>query len=208
MSARRRPSSPSWVANIPRRRARASPSESGSTPTMALIWSAPPWRMTLIIKSVPMFPDPMIATFNCCIYLSFQRVIIPCGPCCSTEANADGADIGDFGLVFLILLRTDHRSQCSGQYDIAGSKWLTGAGQLPDQPEGGLQRMTEAGRSRSDRDDTTVPGHHHAAGKQIDITELADGIAQHKARARTIVRDGIDDADLPVRDAAVDDLER
>jgi len=32
MSARRRPSSPSWVANIPRRRARASPSESGSTP--------------------------------------------------------------------------------------------------------------------------------------------------------------------------------
>src|SRR5882672_11966824 len=208
MSARRRPSSPSWVANIPRRRARASPSESGSTPTMAPIWSALPWRMTLIIKSVPMFPDPMIATFNCRIYLSFQRVVVPAArSCCSAEANADGADIGDFGFVLLILLPSDHRPQCSGQYDIARSKRLTSAGQLPDQPEGGLQRMTEAGRSRSDRDDTTVPGHHHAAGQQIDVAELADGVAQHKARAGAIVCDGIDDADLPVGDAAIDDLE-
>src|SRR5258708_29080815 len=104
---------------------------------MAPIWSALPWRMTLIIKSVPMFPDPMIATFNCCIYLSFQRVVVPAArSCCSAEANADGADIGDFGFVLLILLPSDHRPQCSGQYDIARSKRLTGAGQLPDQPEG------------------------------------------------------------------------
>ena len=106
----------------------ASPSESGSTPTMAPIWSALPWRMTLIIKSVPMFPDPMIATFNCCIYLSFQRVIVPAArSCCSAEANADGADIGDFGFVLLILLPSDHRPQCSGQYDIARSERFTGA---------------------------------------------------------------------------------
>ena len=45
------------------RAARASPSESGSIPTIAPISRCCAVRMTLIIRSVPMLPDPMIATF-------------------------------------------------------------------------------------------------------------------------------------------------
>ena len=57
-----RPSIPSAVIGTPMRLARANPSESGSMPTIAPIVSGPSLRRILIIRSVPMLPDPMIAT--------------------------------------------------------------------------------------------------------------------------------------------------
>jgi hypothetical protein len=56
------PSTPSDVVGTFIRWARARPSESGSMPTIAPISSTSECRMTLIIRSVPMLPDPMIAT--------------------------------------------------------------------------------------------------------------------------------------------------
>src|SRR5258708_32822056 len=57
----------------PIRLARANPSDEASTPTRAPISSDVDFRKTLIIKSVPMLPDPMMATL--CIV--FSR--LPCG---------------------------------------------------------------------------------------------------------------------------------
>ena len=58
----RRPSIPSWVVAIPSPAARFSPSDAGSIPTNAAISSVEDVRMILIIRSVPMLPEPMIAT--------------------------------------------------------------------------------------------------------------------------------------------------
>src|SRR5882762_11773072 len=130
---------------------------------MAPIWSALPWRTTLIIKSVPIFPDPMIATFNCCISIILPKPeSVPASRCClSAEANADGADIGNFGFVLFILLRADHRSQRAGQHDVSRPQRFTCARQFPDQPQGGLQGMTETSCPRSDGNDGSISGHHH-----------------------------------------------
>ena len=62
-SIRVSPSMPPAVIGTPIRSARASPSEAASMPTIAPISSVSDTRRTLIIRSVPMFPDPMIATF-------------------------------------------------------------------------------------------------------------------------------------------------
>ncbi len=56
------PSTPSDVIGTPKRAARARPSDSGSMPTMAPISRVSERRSTLIIRSVPMLPEPMTAT--------------------------------------------------------------------------------------------------------------------------------------------------
>ncbi|GAA1642713.1 hypothetical protein GCM10009679_54600 [Saccharothrix algeriensis] len=65
----------------PSRAARASPSDSGSIPTIATIRSDSLNRNTLIIRSVPMFPDPITATpaFTGCLpcrLLAPHRVLL------------------------------------------------------------------------------------------------------------------------------------
>ena len=69
-SMRVRPSTPSWVVATPMRAARARPSEAGSIPTMAPISRCLALRKILIIRSVPMLPEPMMAT------LSFLFIIV------------------------------------------------------------------------------------------------------------------------------------
>ena len=56
-----RPSMPSCVTGTSSRAARASPSEFGSMPTIAPISRFSDMRMILIIRSVPILPEPMIA---------------------------------------------------------------------------------------------------------------------------------------------------
>ena len=72
-----RPSTPVEIAATPRRAARARPSDSGSMPTMALTARIPLPRMILIIRSVPMLPEPMIAAGTPCGMLrSFHFVVM------------------------------------------------------------------------------------------------------------------------------------
>ncbi|KAM9862958.1 hypothetical protein ACI1US_01198 [Leucobacter sp. BZR 635] len=61
-SSAMRPSMPSCVVGMPRRAARASPSEAGSMPTIAPISSVSLRRITLNMRSVPMLPGPIMAT--------------------------------------------------------------------------------------------------------------------------------------------------
>src|SRR5450830_841106 len=76
---RTRPSTPSWVVDTPRRRARARPSEAASMPTITAISRCWPWRRILIIRSVPILPEPMMATFFLCSLMS-----------CSSRSAAQG----------------------------------------------------------------------------------------------------------------------
>ncbi len=76
---------PCEEVGTPRRLARASPSESGSIPTIAAISNkpAPPpgvapdplRRRILIIRSVPMLPEPMIATGNRSVLMSCSSTL-------------------------------------------------------------------------------------------------------------------------------------
>src|SRR5258706_3009440 len=67
-------SMPPASAGTPIRRARARPSDSGSIPTSAPISRTVEVRSTLIIRSVPMFPEPRIATL---VFISFQCTAPP-----------------------------------------------------------------------------------------------------------------------------------
>jgi hypothetical protein len=58
-----KPLTPSCVVATPMRLARARPSESGSTPTITATCKVGEVRRILIMRSVPMLPDPMMATF-------------------------------------------------------------------------------------------------------------------------------------------------
>ncbi|MNT20718.1 hypothetical protein D3C72_1560330 [compost metagenome] len=65
---------PCAVTGTPMREARARPSEAGSMPTMVPIVRCRPWRMTLIIRSVPILPEPMMATG---IFLLSGFIMVP-----------------------------------------------------------------------------------------------------------------------------------
>ena len=62
---------PSDEVAIPSRFARARPSDARSMPIIAASRNGPSLRLILIIKSVPMLPDPMIATGNSCELTTF-----------------------------------------------------------------------------------------------------------------------------------------
>src|SRR5262245_51943793 len=98
-----RPSTPSGVVGMPRRAARARPSEAGSMPTMAPISSTSDRRETLIIRSVPILPEPMMATLVRAIGLFLAE-----GEGRFAQAAEDGADR-------VAGLERHHRPQRAGQ---------------------------------------------------------------------------------------------
>src|SRR5699024_2951587 len=90
------PSTPSCVVFTPKLRARANPSESGSIPTTVSIATFAPCSKILIIRSVPILPEPIIAarTFST-IHHSFNLCF-----CCFLLRN--GRKIARLPSLFLI----------------------------------------------------------------------------------------------------------
>ncbi len=76
---------PSCVVTTPSRCARARPSDCGSTPTIATVSRFRPCRSSLIMRSVPMFREPMIAIFTLpiCFTLWKRQPIRSRGPRCA-----------------------------------------------------------------------------------------------------------------------------
>ena len=68
--------------------------------------------------------------------------------------------------------------------------------------------MAEAGGAGADRHRFAGPLHHHAALAQIEAVELFRRGAQHIEARRGIVGDRVEEADFPVGDARIDDLDR
>jgi len=130
------------VANIPRRRARASPSESGSTPDHGAHLEHLSLQHDLdhqIGSDISRSNDP---TFN------FALLVLPkgtgCGPIALLTSERGPCQYRRFGFVFLVLLRPtigpNAPVSTTSRLEAAHRRWPAS-----DQPEGGLQRMTEAG---------------------------------------------------------------
>ena len=154
-------------------------------------------RMTLIIRSVPMLPDPMIAQGIFAIYA------------CSF-ANA---------------ARTEPRPEMRASYtsplltvtigpsapDITVSPAFKRPSDLRHglgEPQRRRQRIAETGRPGADRDFVAAHLHHHAAQAQLEAVELLRARAEHVEAGGGVVGDRVENADLPVGDARIDDLDR
>src|SRR5699024_12599099 len=62
-------------------------------------------------------------------------------------------------------------------------------------------------RRSSDLDDLLAPGQSQLHRAQIHVRERYRGTTQDEQPTRGVVGDGVDDVDVPVRDATVDDLQ-
>ena len=75
------------------------------------------------------------------------------------------------------------------------------------------QSVADSGSPRqaapaADRDFLAAHLHHHAAETQFQAVELLRRSAEHIEAGGGVVGNRVEDADLPVRDARVDDLDR
>ena len=68
--------------------------------------------------------------------------------------------------------------------------------------------MPETSGARSHRHRLAAPLHHHAAQPQVEPVELSRLRAQGKQSRRSIVGNGVEKLDVPLLDAAADDLHR
>ena len=155
-------------------------------------------RSTLIIRSVPMLPDPITAT------LVVHRATLP--PPRRTR-DRDRAEAGDPRLV-----RRARRSTGTigpSAPDSTTSPARSGspaAASVRGQPGQRVQRVAEAGGAGADRD--RLAGVFSTIRTSRRSTSASGGRgAQHEQAAGGVVGDGVDDGDVPVGDAAVDDLD-
>src|SRR5271167_920296 len=103
---------PSWVVGTPSRLARARPSDCGSMPTIAPISRFFEVRITLIIRSVPILPDPMIAQGIFAISSLILR-----------KRRADGAQARDARLIDFAPFDLDHRPERARHHRVARLQW-------------------------------------------------------------------------------------
>src|ERR1700722_12802988 len=128
------PSTPSAVVGTFSRAARASPSEAGSMPTIAPISKFCDRRITLIIRSVPILPDPITATFVRRMFVSLFR-----------ESHADAAQIGQLRRDLSTWLGRHHRAERARENDIAGAQRRPERRRGAGQPCQRVERVVQAG---------------------------------------------------------------
>ena len=179
--------------------ARARPSDAGSMPTIAPISSVCDRRMTLIIRSVPILPEPMIAT------LSRGHAVI-----LLRESDRDLAEPADLRLDDVARRDADHRPKRARQHDVAGAQRSPRSRDRARQPE---PRRAADGRGRPAprrRDDRlAVDAHRHAARRRGRARSSGSRSPDTHVEADDPLSATVSaNDDLPVGDAAVDDLDR
>src|SRR3984893_5095583 len=128
------PSTPSAVVGTLSRAARASPSEVGSMPTIAPISKFCDRLITLIIRSVPILPDPITATF-------VRRMLVSLLRECDADATQSGQLRGDLGA----WLGRHHRPERAGENNITGSQGCPERRRGTGQPCQRVKRVAQAG---------------------------------------------------------------
>ena len=78
----------------------------------------------------------------------------------------------------------------------------------PSAPQCRVERVPEARHARTERHRLAAPLHRHPAQAQIQRIELARLCPEHEQSRRCVVGDGIEELDIPRRDAAAHDLDR
>src|SRR5699024_3937771 len=129
-----RPSMPSAVVATPSRAARAKPSDSGSMPTSAAISRLSPWRRILIIRSVPILPEPITATLT--LLLTFDSVSAGL-----TKGSGDTAQSLNICLEHVSRLGRHHRPQRPGHQYATRTQRAVVANHGVGQPDGSIQRV-------------------------------------------------------------------
>jgi hypothetical protein len=104
----------------------------GRIPTMTPISSTLDRRMILIIRSVPMLPEPMMAT------LSYPWIS---ALCVSEAARADAADAGND---MIAGIERNHRSQSPGQKHVPGLERFAARGKRARKPGSSVERIAQA----------------------------------------------------------------
>ena len=84
-----------------------------------------------------------------------------------------------------------HRSECAGQDHIAGFQAFAALGACARQPDGSIQRMTQAGDTCSVGGRTAIAFEHHTGFRKIDIRQRAGRSAKNVEPGGGIVRDRV-----------------
>src|SRR5690554_1425575 len=120
------PSTLSAVVSKPKRAARAKPSEFGSTPTIAPISTYLALRMILIIRSVPILPEPMMALLIFDMFFSLN--IRWC------KDSSHGTKAFNLHMKFITWICYDHWPQSAGQHQITFLQWTAPLDHFIGQP--------------------------------------------------------------------------
>src|ERR1700751_864445 len=133
------PSTPRAVVGTPMRAARARPSEAGSTPTIAATVRGPSARTILIMRWVPMFPEPMMATGH--LHCDVMVLLGEAQRHCAHAADDRGGDIAG----------TNERGggEGSGNDELGGQGVVAKAGRGVGQPGAGGRRIPHPRRAHT-----------------------------------------------------------
>src|SRR5690606_38160412 len=153
-----RPTMPSAVVGTPMRCARARPSDWGSIPTMAAISRPLLWRRTLIMRSVPILPDPIMPT----LILPACVISVPlsmCEPLHETQRERTQMLVAHSNIV---ALADSHRfGDATGKYQGTCGDFLTACAQHIGQHGHALSRMPQHCRPRCRSHHLAVLFHDH-----------------------------------------------
>ena len=72
----------------------------------------------------------------------------------------------------------------------------------------GVERVAERGRADPGGDDFAVKRHFHGRAFEVEAGQRQPLFGQHEERGGAVVGHGVGEGDLPVGNAAVDDLDR
>src|ERR1700722_12182965 len=191
------PSTPSAVVGTFSRAARASPSEDGSMPTTAPISKFRDSRITLIIRSVPILPDPITATFVRRMLVSLPR-----------ESHADATQSGQLRRDLSAWLGRHHRPERARENDITGAQRRPERRRGTGQPYQRVERVAQAGGAGAAGGRLAVLLEIHGHFHRCELAQRHPLVAQDIQRAGGVVGDGVGDRDVPAGDAGIDDLQR
>src|SRR5258706_801124 len=184
---------PWCVVMIPRARAIASPSDSGSIPTTAASSMVSEPLSSFIIRSVPILPDPMLVAFT--LFTSATP---------AENSDLAAADAGKLNGEAVAGTRGLQGDEASRQDDVAGVERHAIFSQRVGEPRDRRQRRPLHCRAIALRQGCAVLADRHMQPRQVQRAGVDAGVAQHEHAPGRVDGDRVDDADLQLCEATFD----
>jgi len=112
------------------------------------------------------------------------------------EAGPHGSDASDARFETIAGIYGDHRTQRAGEYEVAGPQGLAERCELPRQPDGRVERVTETGVSASCRYLLALALHHHLRKLEVQAIQPRRNAPQHDEAAGGVIGHGVDETDV------------
>jgi hypothetical protein len=148
-----------------------------------------------IIRSVPMFPEPMIAALT-------RAIAVPSIKPCGAHTNAVQRHFKD--IAFYCRFK---RYKAAREDHVPGIKRDPMGAKRIGQPCNSLRWIALNRAAIAFGQRSAVLGNGDMQCRKIVCAWISPRLTKHKHTAAGIVGDSIDDPDLPVLDPAIDDLE-